>query len=107
MLEILGLVGLRLGKGTASPEEQEMVRAKLEYSLETLAEAEHDGSMAWHFARGWRYAPKRDDSQRLHNCLLPYTQLPKVEANKDRHTIRKYPQFARKAGMKVVFVKGL
>lgn len=104
MLEILGLVGLRLEKGTASPDEEEMLRARLEYSLETLAEAEHDGWMAWHFARGWRYGPKRDDSQRLHNCLLPYTGLPMVEANKDRHTIRKYPQFARKAGMKIVFV---
>jgi hypothetical protein len=103
MLEILGLVGLRRAKGHASPAEEDLVRTQLEYSLEALAEAEHDGWMAWHFARGWRYGPRRDDQQRLHNCLRPFAELPKREADKDRETIRHYPDFAATAHMKIVF----
>ena len=102
LLEILGLIGLKLERGTASAEDDDAVRAEIEASLETLAEAEHDGWMRWHLDQGWRYAPKRDDAQKLHNCLKPYSQLSKTETDKDRATIRRYPDFARRAGTKIV-----
>ena len=103
MLENLGLVNLRLAEGVATAAEEEFIRAQLEYALETLAEAEHDGWTEWHLARGWRYAPSRDDENRLHPCLLPFRQLPKVDVDKDRDAVRHYPDFARAAGMKIVF----
>jgi hypothetical protein len=106
MLENLGLVNLRLVEGTATAAEEESVRAQLEYVLEALAEAEHDGWTEWHLARGWRYAPSRDDENRLHPCLLPFRQLPKVDVDKDRDAVRHYPDFARGAGMKIVVADG-
>lgn len=101
MLQNLALVHFRVVEGTATAAEEESVRAQLEYVLETLAEAEHDGWMEWHLARGWRYAPSRDDENHLHPCLLPFRQLPKMDVDKDRDAVRHYPDFARAAGMKI------
>ena len=103
MLTILNLIGLRLTKGSASPAEESAVRAQLEYSLEALAEAEHDAWMDWHFARGWRYGRETNRAQQIHQCLRPYTQLAKVDTDKDRDAIRHYPDFARTAGLKIIF----
>jgi len=103
LLENLGLVNLRLVRGVATAADETAVRTQLEYVLETLAEAEHDGWMEWHLTRGWRYAAERDDSKLLHNCFLPFRDLKKPDVDKDRDAIRHYPDFARAARMKIVF----
>jgi hypothetical protein len=59
--------------------------------------------MDWHLARGWRDAPVKSAKDQTHPCLRRFAQLPKVETDKDRHTVRHYPDFARAAGMKIVF----
>jgi hypothetical protein len=102
MLEILNLVGLQLVDGLATATEEAAIRSLLEYSLAALAEAEHDMWMEWHLARDWRYGAKTDTAKRIHQCLRPFTQLPKVETDKDRDAIRHYPDFARRAGLKIV-----
>jgi hypothetical protein len=79
MFSILALARLDLVSGNATVEEEHAIRAHIEYRLETLAEAEHDGWMEWHFSQGWRYGSRRDDEKKLHNCLRPYLQLPPVE----------------------------
>jgi hypothetical protein len=104
MLQLLALVGLTLEKGTATIELENGVRAHLEYYLAVLAEAEHDGWMTWHMAQGWCYATVRDDVAKQHNCLVPYTKLSDKDKGKDREAIRHYPDFARKAKMKIVFI---
>jgi hypothetical protein len=105
MLEILNLVGLQLVDGLATATDEAAIRSLLEYSLEALAEAEHDMWMEWHLARDWRYGPKTDTAKRIHQCLRPFTQLPKTETDKDRDSIRHYPDFARRAGLKIVLVE--
>ena len=102
MLDHLHVVGLDVEPGLGSQAQEQRVRDQLEYVLETLAEAEHNGWMDWHLARGWRWAAKRDDDKQRHPCLKPYLQLPKAEVEKDRDAIRHYPDFARKARMKIV-----
>lgn len=102
MLSILGLVGLRLDPGEATAEEERALRDELEYFMEALAEAEHDGWMQWHLAQGWRHGPEKDADKKEHPCLEPFISLPKLETDKDRDTIRHYPDFARTAGMKIV-----
>ena len=103
MLALLGLVGLSLAEGTASVAEEDAVRQHLEYYLLALAEAEHEGWMNWHLAQGWCYNPTRNDEKKLHNCLLPFSKLSDKNKGKDVDTIRHYPDFAREAGMKIVF----
>jgi hypothetical protein len=103
MLKCLGLVGLQLADGEAPTAEENAIRHYLEYYLEALAEAEHEGWMEWHISKGWRYADKRNDNERFHNCLKPYYQLKQEERDKDRNSIRHFPDFAREAGMQIVF----
>jgi hypothetical protein len=103
MLKILDLADLQLLEGFASPEEETAIRQHMEYRVEALAEAEHEGWMAWYLSRGWRYGPKREEDRRIHNCLVPYSQLRKSDADKDRDSIRHYPDFARAAGLKIAF----
>ena len=100
---ILALVGLRLDPGIAEPHEEQAVRQHIEYHLELLADAEHEGWMKWHFEQGWRYAPKRNDEEKHHNCLLPFTELSDAERNKDREHVRHFPAFSKLAGLKIVF----
>ncbi len=104
MLKILDMAGLQLLEGDASPEEETTIRQHLEYRLEVLAEAEHEGWMAWYLSRGWRFGPKRIEDKKIHNCLAPYSRLGKSDADKDRNSIRHYPDCARTAGLKIVFI---
>lgn len=51
---------------------------------ERLAENAHDLWAAQRLAQGWRYGPQRDDTQKLHPCLVPYADLPDSEKEYDR-----------------------
>ena len=43
---------------------------------ELLAENVHEVWSAARLAEGWRYGEKRDDTLKLHPCLVPYSLLP-------------------------------
>jgi hypothetical protein len=51
---------------------------------ERLAENAHDLWAAQRLAQGWHYGLKRDDTQKLHPCLVPYAELPDSEKEYDR-----------------------
>jgi len=102
---ILALAGLRLEKGKTNPEEEQAVRQHIEYHLDLLANAEHMGWMQWYFDNGWTYHAVRNDKQMRHNCLVPYTKLKEVDRTKDREQVRRYPDFVKRAGYRIVFVK--
>jgi hypothetical protein len=103
--EALALVGLGLRRGAdkapaAIP--ADALQERLEQNMERLAEAEHDGWMAQRRSAGWRYGETRDDARKLHPAMLPYAKLPEREKGKDRNTIRHYPDFAARAGYRIV-----
>lgn len=104
MLNSLPLIGLTLTDGQANGKEEESVKQYLEYFLLALSDAEHEGWMEWYFAQGWRYHPVRNDKAKLQNCLLPFLKLSDKDKDKDRSSIRHYPDFAHEAGMKIVFI---
>jgi hypothetical protein len=105
---ILGIAGLGVESehvaSTASVPSDEQIRAQLESHMERLAEAEHDGWMQHRQSHGWRYGPERDDAKQIHPLLIPYSKLPEAEKEKDRNTIRHFPEFVRQAGYRVVWV---
>jgi hypothetical protein len=111
MPALLKLAGLQLKDGAPSPEERELADRIIEDQLDLLAEAEHDGWMDWHLLNGWSPPPAegaaaRDDSRLIHNLLVPYAELPsEKERDKDRNSVRKFPQLAALAGMKVVPIR--
>ena len=51
---------------------------------ERLAENAHDLWAAQRLAQGWRFGPQRDDTLKLHPCLVPYADLPESEKEYDR-----------------------
>lgn len=53
---------------------------------EKLAEHIHDVWSLSRIEQGWTYGPSRNDVQRQHPCLLPYSQLPESEKLLDRKT---------------------
>lgn len=103
--EILALVGLQVVPHSETmDDETEDVRKHLERHLEALAEEEHNGWMAHLESEGWRYDEVRDDDARRHDRLRPFNELPEVDKEKDRDSIRHYPDFAREAGFRIVFI---
>ncbi|HLZ82602.1 MAG TPA: RyR domain-containing protein [Caulobacteraceae bacterium] len=101
-LAIAGLGLRRSGEGPEPALPEGELRAMLERCMEPMAEAEHDGWMEDRVRRGWRYAPVRDDAHRRHPMMIPYARLPDAEKDKDRSNIRHYPDFAARAGYRIV-----
>ena len=85
-----------------APLRRRPLRRRLEQNIERLAEAEHDGWMAHQAAAGWRLGPARDDAAKRHPSMVPYARLPEAEKQKDRNNVRQYPDFAARAGYRIV-----
>lgn len=100
--EILELAGCGLEFGESTSEQESAMAARLDRNIEVLAAAEHEGWMEERRLAGWSYGVERDDSAHKHPLLVPYATLPEVEKEKDRQTVRRYPSYARLAGLKIV-----
>ena len=61
----------------------DLLRALLPLA-ERLAQNAHDLLVARRRAQGWRFGPQRDDTQKLHPCLIPYADLPESENDYER-----------------------
>ncbi len=78
----------------------------IENNLELLAEAEHNGWMDEKFRKGWRptaQGEKRDDKQQIHDCLVPYSELSEENKDKDRNSVKNYPEIIDLAGYAIVY----
>jgi hypothetical protein len=104
--DILALAGFVLKEGKASAKEKKEVSKSLESNLDFLAEAEHLGWEEQKRMEGWVYGPPpKDNEKRTHPLFIPYSELPDDEKEKDRRTIRKYPDYAGLAGFKIVTLR--
>lgn len=100
--DILALIGLTVDRGAAAPEEERDVRTQLELHLELLAAEEHCQWMDWLLRRGWSYHQKSAAELLRHNCLKPYSRLSEADKDKDRSSVRNFPDLLREAGYKIV-----
>lgn len=57
-------------------------------SLETVTELEHIRWCRYHYLHNWKYAPVTDPQRRLHNCLVPFSELSEAEKIKDIEAIK-------------------
>lgn len=62
--------------------------AEKQVPFRTLAELEHIRWCRYHYINNWRYGEKRDDSKRIHDCLIPFSDLSKEEIDKDVEAIK-------------------
>lgn len=51
---------------------------------------------------GWTYGKERDDSNKLHPDLIPYTALPESEKEYDRIMAFKTIKLVKKLGYKII-----
>jgi hypothetical protein len=70
--------------------------------LEHLAEMEHERWVEAKRAAGWQVAPQTDKSARLHAAMVPWSELPEQEQEKDRILVRAIPRILARAGYTVV-----
>ena len=70
--------------------------------VEFLAEMEHQRWIDDHLREGWRYAAgeKRPD-KKTHPGLVPWSEMPESERDKDRDLMRSLPAFLVRAGCQV------
>jgi hypothetical protein len=72
-----------------------------ERDVEDLAIREHDRWMNERRRNGWTYGPVRDNSRKHHHLLVPWSQLPDAEREKDRDTVRNLPLLIEKAAFRL------
>ena len=53
---------------------------------ERIAENVHDVWAVGRIAQGWTYGPERNDAEKKHPCLVPYSELDDSEREYDRNT---------------------
>ena len=68
---------------------------------ERMAENIHDVWAASRLVEGWTYGPVRDDAEKKHPCLVPYSQLPESEKAYDRNTSLETLKFIIKEGFSI------
>jgi hypothetical protein len=106
--EVLALAGLALHRPEPPADfevhDSAATSEHLAHHLERLAEAEHDGWVAHKLSNSWRLGAPRDDSQKVHPALVPYARLAEVDKEKDRNSVRHFPDMVRGAGYVIVLL---
>lgn len=69
---------------------------------EAIAENAHEVWAANRYAEGWRYGLQRDDVQKLHPDMIPYSKLPEGEKNYDREMAMKTIKLLKKLGYDLI-----
>lgn len=69
---------------------------------EAIAENAHEVWAAGRIKEGWTYGPERDDKQKKHPDLLPYSELPDSEKQYDRETAMNTIKLVIKLGYDLV-----
>ena len=75
-------------------------------ALEYLAEREHERWMQVKLADGWKFARKTNKDMKLNQCLVPWSELPEEEREKDRDMVRGIPRMLARGGYAVVKAHG-
>jgi hypothetical protein len=100
--EILALIGCTVESGPFPKEEKEAILAVIHQNLDLMAEEEHNGWWDTKRADGYRYGPVKDPVNREHPLMIPYSQLPESEKDKDRNAMLDYPDLLGDAGFRIV-----
>jgi len=72
-----------------------------EEEIDRMAEMEHGRWNVERLRDGWRPGKPRDDSRKIHDCLVPWRDLPEGIRHYDRDAARAFPEILAKAGLEV------
>lgn len=105
---ILSIVNLRIEKINETEEWDhcidEEIKGHLEHHIQLLAKLEHDGWMMQRIKFDWKYGDKRDDENKVHNLLIPYSKLADNEKQKDKSSIRNYHEGLKLVGFRINWI---
>jgi len=68
---------------------------------ELLAKNTHEVWAKQRLAEGWKYGIERNDTEKLHPCLVPYEDLPEREKEYDRNTAMETLKIIESLGFKI------
>ena len=68
---------------------------------EEIAKNVHEVWSEGRMKDGWKYGPERNDTERLHPCLVPYEDLSESEKEYDRRTSQETLKLIMKLGFKI------
>lgn len=68
---------------------------------EEIAKNVHEVWSEGRMKDGWEYGAERNDTQRLHPCLVPYEDLSETEKEYDRRTSQETLKLIMKLGFKI------
>ena len=69
--------------------------------IEKMSKNVHEVWAKSRIEQGWTYGEKRDDTNKLHPCLVPYEELPDEEKLYDRNTALETLKLITKLGFKI------
>lgn len=91
-------------KYTPNPEDISAIQlpAELMPLVELMAENVHEVWAQSRIEQGWTYGPVRNDTLKLHPCLVPYELLPEEEKQYDRDTALSTLKLVHKLGYRLI-----
>jgi hypothetical protein len=69
--------------------------------IERMARMEHDRWVSEKLEAGWKYGRKKDIGRKIHPCICDWDKLPQKEQDKDRHTVRRFPDYLAQASFEI------
>jgi hypothetical protein len=69
--------------------------------IERMAELEHGRWNVERLENGWRPGSPRDNDRKIHNCIVPWKDLPNDIKHYDRDAVKEFPAILAKAGLEV------
>lgn len=70
--------------------------------LNRMAEMEHGRWNVERLRDGWRPGAPRDDARKVHNCIVPWADLPEDIRRYDTDAVKAFPTILSKVGLEVV-----
>jgi hypothetical protein len=103
-VEILSAAGFEVREAAGEPVVFELGEAEQE-KLELMAEMEHGRWNVERLRGGWRHGKARDESLKIHDCIVPWEALPEDIRPYDRDSVKEFPKILAKAGLEVYRVE--
>jgi hypothetical protein len=70
--------------------------------VEFLAEKEHQLWVDERLRKGWTFGTTRNDQMKIHDCIVPWSELSEAQREKDRNAVRALPVILARVFLKIV-----
>jgi hypothetical protein len=84
-----------------NPNQETQVCQFTEEEIDYLAQMAHEKWRHEKELKGWVYGVQQDNENKIHNCIMPWEQLPEELKAVDRGTMKAIPEILGNVGFKV------